>query len=65
MALAIDELPHEEAYEALAGFLMVMLRRVSRRTDSVTWAGYKFKVMDVPAASLTRCVRKQTDWIAW
>ncbi|MGE0496474.1 MAG: hemolysin family protein [Ramlibacter sp.] len=46
-ALHIDALPHEEEYETLAGFLMVMLRRVPRRTDSVTWAGYKFEVMDV------------------
>jgi CBS domain containing-hemolysin-like protein len=26
---------------------MVMLRRVPRRTDSVTWGGYKFEVLDV------------------
>ncbi|RYX97032.1 MAG: HlyC/CorC family transporter [Comamonadaceae bacterium] len=46
-ALALDHLPHEEEYETLAGFLMVMLRRVPRRTDSVTWGGYKFEVLDV------------------
>ena len=46
-ALALDELPHEAEYETLAGFLMVMLRRVPRRTDSVVWGGYKFEVMDV------------------
>ena len=32
--------PEHEEYETLAGFLMVMLRRVPRRTDSVTWGGY-------------------------
>ena len=26
---------------------MVMLRRVPRRTDSVSWGGYKFEVLDV------------------
>ncbi|MET3496777.1 hemolysin family protein [Variovorax boronicumulans] len=46
-ALHIDELPHSEEYETLAGFLMVMLRRVPKRTDSVTWGGYTFEVMDV------------------
>ena len=46
-ALDIDELPHEDEYETLAGFLMTMLRRVPKRTDSVTWAGFKFEVMDV------------------
>ena len=46
-ALGLDELPHAEEYETLAGFLMVMLRRVPRRTDSVNWGGYKFEVLDV------------------
>ena len=46
-ALELDHLPHGEDYETLAGFLMVMLRRVPRRTDSVTWGGYKFEVLDV------------------
>ncbi len=40
-------LPNEEEYETLAGFLMVMLRRVPRRTDRVDWGGYRFEVMDV------------------
>lgn len=46
-ALHLDDLPHDTEYETLAGFLMVMLRRVPRRTDSVLWGGYKFEVMDV------------------
>ncbi|MCZ2407749.1 MAG: hemolysin family protein [Burkholderiales bacterium] len=46
-ALQLDELPHADEYETLAGFLMVMLRRVPRRTDSVAWKGYKFEVIDV------------------
>jgi len=46
-ALQLDELPHADEYETLAGFLMVMLRRVPRRTDSVVFGGYKFEVLDV------------------
>lgn len=46
-ALHLEEFPHDDGYETLAGFLMVMLRRVPRRTDSVNWAGYKFEVIDV------------------
>ena len=46
-ALGLDELPQADAYETLAGFLMVMLRRVPRRTDSVALGGYKFEVIDV------------------
>ena len=46
-ALGLDELPHSEDYETLGGFLMVMLRRIPRRTDTVQWGGYRFEVMDV------------------
>jgi len=45
--LGIEELPHDEEYETLAGFLMDQLRRVPRRTDTVTLGDYKFEVMDV------------------
>ena len=45
--LQLGEMPHADEYETLAGFLMVMLRRVPRRTDTVSWGGYKFEVMDV------------------
>jgi CBS domain containing-hemolysin-like protein len=31
----------------LAGFLMVMLRRIPKRTDAVVWGGFRFEVMDV------------------
>ena len=46
-ALHIDTLPHADEYETLAGFLMVMLRRVPKRTDCVNWGGYAFEVVDV------------------
>ena len=46
-ALDLDALPHDEEYETLAGFLMVMLRRIPKRTDKVTWGGYTFEVLDV------------------
>ncbi len=46
-ALLLSELPHAEEYETLAGFLMVMLRRIPRRTDKVVWGKYQFEVMDV------------------
>ncbi len=46
-ALLLDELPHPEEYETLAGFMMVMLRRVPRRTDTVNWGGFRFEVLDV------------------
>lgn len=41
------ELPQRGQYDTLAGFLMVMLRRIPRRTDCAQWGGYRFEVMDV------------------
>ncbi|MEJ5897107.1 hemolysin family protein [Aquabacterium sp. G14] len=46
-ALDLDSLPSQEEYETLAGFIMVMLRRVPRRTDKVVCEGYQFEVLDV------------------
>jgi CBS domain containing-hemolysin-like protein len=45
--LHLDDMPHDDEYETLGGFLMVMLRRVPRRTDAVIWGGHKFEVLDV------------------
>lgn len=46
-AIDLWELPHQEEYDTLAGFLMVMLRRIPRKTDAVEWGGFSFEVMDV------------------
>ena len=46
-ALNLHSLPHDDEYETLAGFLMFMLRRIPKRTDSVSWGGFRFEVMDV------------------
>jgi CBS domain containing-hemolysin-like protein len=46
-AIGLHNLPHDDEYETLAGFLMFMLRRIPRRTDSVSWGGFRFEVMDV------------------
>jgi len=46
-AIGVYDWPHEDEYETLAGFLMVMLRRVPKRTDVVQWSGFSFEVLDV------------------
>ncbi len=46
-ALNLDGLPHHNDYETLAGFIMVMLRRVPRKTDHLSFGGFRFEVMDV------------------
>ncbi|WP_378124651.1 hemolysin family protein [Chromobacterium aquaticum] len=45
--LEIDELPDDQNYETVAGFMMYMLRKIPRRTDCVQYAGYKFEVVDI------------------
>lgn len=46
-ALGVTDWPQAGQYDTLAGFLMVMLRRLPRRTDRVQWEGWRFEVMDV------------------
>jgi CBS domain containing-hemolysin-like protein len=46
-ALELAELPRQGQYDTLAGFLMVMLRRIPRRTDCLVHAGWRFEVLDV------------------
>ncbi|WP_338759941.1 hemolysin family protein [Massilia sp. METH4] len=43
----LESLPEEENYETAAGFMMYMLRKVPKRTDSVEYHGLKFEVIDV------------------
>lgn len=45
--LDIKEFPDSTNYETLGGFMMYMLRRIPKRTDSIVHAGYKFEVMDI------------------
>jgi CBS domain containing-hemolysin-like protein len=53
-ALHVDpeELPQRGQYDTLAGFLMVTLRRIPRRTDCAVWNGYRFEVMDVDSTRI-------------
>ena len=46
-ALEIDELPDDENYETLAGFMMYRLRKIPRPADAVIFGNYKFEVVDV------------------
>jgi CBS domain containing-hemolysin-like protein len=60
-ALGIDEMPFEGEYETLAGFLMVMLRRVPRRTDRVDWGGHRFEVLDVDSYRVDQVLVSRLD----
>jgi CBS domain containing-hemolysin-like protein len=45
--LDIDEFPQSTNYETIGGFMMFILRKIPKRTDSVILAGYKFEVVDI------------------
>ena len=59
--LALEALPSPDQYDTLAGFLMLMLRRVPRRTDSVDWSGHRFEVMDVDNYRIDQVLVTRTD----
>lgn len=46
-ALEIDHFPDSQHYETMAGFMMFILRKIPKRTDSVIYEGYKFEVVDI------------------
>ncbi|GAA5787415.1 membrane protein [Chitiniphilus shinanonensis] len=45
--LGLDELPHEESYETVAGLMMWSLKKLPRKAETVHLAGYRFEVVDV------------------
>lgn len=45
--LDIEEFPDSDLYETIAGFMMYRLHKIPKRTDSVTYAGYSFEVVDI------------------
>ena len=65
VARAVDTdallMPNRGQYDTLAGFLMVMLRRVPRRTDAVDWNGYRFEVMDVDGYKIDQVMVTQVN----
>ena len=46
-ALDIAEMPDDENYETIAGFMMYKLRKIPRPADAVIFDAYKFEVVDV------------------
>jgi CBS domain containing-hemolysin-like protein len=63
-ALDLGELPLQEDYDTLAGFLMVMLRRIPKRTDAVEWGGYRFEVMDVDSYKIDQVMVTRLSAVA-
>ncbi len=45
--IGVESLPEDSTYETVAGFMMYMLRKIPKRTDRITYNGYRFEVIDV------------------
>ncbi|MBK9362711.1 MAG: HlyC/CorC family transporter [Rubrivivax sp.] len=60
-ALGIEIWPQAGQYDTLAGFLMVMLRRIPRRTDGTEWEGWRFEVMDVDSHRVDQVMITRVD----
>ena len=54
--LSTGKMPDDESYETMAGFLMYMLRRVPKLFDRVTFAGYRFEVVDMEGARVNQII---------
>ncbi|TXD97045.1 HlyC/CorC family transporter [Psychrobacter frigidicola] len=44
-ALGMVNLPQSENYETISGFMMFMLRKIPKKTDSITYANYHFEIL--------------------
>jgi CBS domain containing-hemolysin-like protein len=45
--LALEEFPQQMHYETVAGFLIYTMKRIPKRAEHLTYAGFKFEVVDV------------------
>ncbi len=44
--LGMVNLPHSQNYETISGFMMYMLRKIPKKTDSIEYANYRFEILD-------------------
>jgi CBS domain containing-hemolysin-like protein len=59
--LELESLPEEEHYETAAGFMMYMLRKVPKPTDSVEYEGMRFEVLDVDHYRIDQLLVKRIE----
>lgn len=59
--LELESLPEEEHYETAAGFMMYMLRKVPKPTDSVEYEGMRFEVVDVDHFRIDQLLVKRLE----
>ena len=55
------ELPDDETYETVAGFMMYMLRKIPKLTDRFVYKGYRFEVIDVERHRIDQVLVTKAD----
>jgi CBS domain containing-hemolysin-like protein len=46
-ALELDSLPGEDYVDTAAGLVIYSLKRIPKKSESITVAGYRFEVLDI------------------
>lgn len=61
--LELKELPDEERgrYNTLAGMIMLLLGRLPKTTDTVSWQGWRFEVVDLDGKRVDKVLVSRTD----
>jgi putative hemolysin len=61
--LAIKELPEEDRgrYNTLAGMIMLLLGRLPRTTDAVSWDNWRFEVVDLDGKRVDKVLVTRTE----
>ncbi|WP_367104533.1 hemolysin family protein [uncultured Psychrobacter sp.] len=44
-SLDIVDLPYSQNYETISGFMMYMLRKIPKKTDTIEYASYRFEIL--------------------
>lgn len=53
-ALDIVNLPRSENYETISGFMMYMLRKIPKKTDTIEYANYRFEIIATDNLKITQ-----------
>ena len=61
--LELEELPEEERgrYNTLAGMIMLLLGRLPRTADVVSWQGWRFEVVDLDGKRVDKVLASRTE----
>ncbi|MER2012532.1 MAG: transporter associated domain-containing protein, partial [Psychrobacter alimentarius] len=47
-------LPRSQNYETISGFMMYMLRKIPKKTDTIEYANYRFEIIATDNLKITQ-----------